>query len=566
MIHSLCNHLIDSCLKEAADKFKADLDSHDYTCELELILCSDEYIREVNKEYRSIDKVTDVLSFPMQNMFNGELTDSFSNIIPISFMGLDTKSLSLGTIVISIDRLREQAKEYNHSSLRELAFLLTHSILHLLGYDHMKDDERLAMEGLQDSILEEVGINRNISFDDRPDFLKNLEDYYVLLDKRELDINSLTEDEYDEFIIQDSDNLPILDSDEDLKRFQEIEEIQEIEDDDSLIPKLRNDKIDKMSVENNFKFAYVGILGRPNVGKSSLLNTLVGQNLAIISHKAQTTRRNIKAIINRPNSQLVITDTPGMNKADTKLGRFMEKSLRAALDYSDLILFMVDATHSQAADIEKRIIKLLKEEDKKVILLVNKIDKISKEVLFPLITNYSQLYDFAEIVPISVKKSDGIELLLDLIEKHIPYGEPEYSEDSFTDQSERSICAELIREQILIYTHKEIPHGTAVAIEKFEELDRNNIPTNNFEDRTLVKITAVILCEKSSHKGIIIGKNSSSIKRIVSSARLKMEELLDCKVYLDCHIKIKENWKNKDQFLKEFGYGIEDDNLMREIL
>lgn len=552
----MCTSLLDCSFKLANEDLHTELNNRDIDLELELILCDNEYIKNANKDYRNIDKVTDVLSFPLQEMKDGSLLEDIDNIFFLSFLGINKKSLSLGTIVLSVDKVFEQAKEYNHSVLRESAFLITHSILHLLGYDHMNIEERREMENKQDAILNEVKLTRDVDDEGIQTFIENFEEYKNKLPYEDLKINYLIETDEDN---DDYQNNSYASYSEDLEEPLLNENIKSEELNVARFEEIKEDNKD-------FKFGYVSILGKPNVGKSSLLNTMVGQNLAIISHKAQTTRRNIKAIVNRDKSQIVITDTPGMNKADSKLGRFMEKSLRAALDYSDLVIFLIDASFKNITDVEKRIINLLKCEEKKVILVINKIDKVSKDKLLPLIAKYSSLYDFAEIVPISVHKDDGIDILLDLIEKHLEYGEAVYELDQFTDQSERSICAELLREQILKYTHKEIPHGTAVAIEKFEELNKYKELTDEFSERSLVRITAVILCEKSSHKGILIGKNSESIKRILSSARIKMEETLECKVYLDCHIKIKENWKNKDQFLKDFGYGIEDDNLMREIL
>jgi GTP-binding protein Era len=301
--------------------------------------------------------------------------------------------------------------------------------------------------------------------------------------------------------------------------------------------------------DNNFKSGFVAIIGRPNVGKSTLLNTLSEMRLAIVSSKPQTTRHNIKLILNEEDSQIIFTDTPGIHLPKTKLAKKMVDLAYEALSDADVLLLMIDATKPKISLIETKCCELAQKFKKKVILIINKVDLIPKEDLFPIITKYSGMHSFDAIIPISVKDDDGIDILKKEIIKLLPVGPQYFPEDAITDQTERGITSELIREQILRFTSQEIPHGTAVEIEKFVESDNEED-----ESESIVRISAVIYCERDSHKKMLIGKNGEMIKRIGTHARKEIEKLLQSKVFLELHVKVREDWRNSHAILTNLGY------------
>ncbi len=387
---------------------------------------------------------------------------------------------------------------------------------------------------------------------------------------------------------------------------------------------------------NKFLSGYVAIIGRPNVGKSTLLNQLSGIRVAIVSPKPQTTRHNIRAIIDEPDAQIIFIDTPGMHKPKTKLGEYMVDAAFNALNDADVLVLMIDATAPKITDIEKSCCDKAEKLKKPLILLINKVDLISKEELFPIMDRFSKIYPFDTIIPISVKKQDGLDILKEEIKKRLSEGPQYFPVNSITDQTERAIAAELIREQILRLTNEEIPHGTAVEIESFEERfvdgeidakakanthleaeasqeeaekdlkkerqeeqeeireektvqkeenefiddgdeagDEDEFYDDSNEDaydeneeedaedermeeeqkeRTFVKIQAVIYCERDSHKRILIGKNGEMIKRIGMQSRRQIEEMLQCKIYLELYVKVREDWRNRNPILNNLGY------------
>lgn len=292
---------------------------------------------------------------------------------------------------------------------------------------------------------------------------------------------------------------------------------------------------------SDFKSGFVSIIGRPNVGKSTLLNRLIGQKIAIISHKPQTTRNNVLGILSEENYQIVFTDTPGIHAPATKLGEFMVKSAKGAASSADAVLFLVEPKDS-IGKTEEKIMEDLKGKNIPVILVINKIDTIEKEKLFSIITTYTESFDFDAVVPISAKGRDGIKLLKEEILKHIEEGPMFYPEDMVTDQPERQIAAELIREKLLYALDKEIPHG--VAIEIFAMKEKKNI----------VEIEANIYCEKSSHKAIIIGKGGAMLKAVGTQAREDIERMLEKKVLLKLWVKVKDDWRNNNFLIKNFGF------------
>ena len=291
----------------------------------------------------------------------------------------------------------------------------------------------------------------------------------------------------------------------------------------------------------NFKSGFVSIVGMPNVGKSTLLNTIAGQKIAIISDKPQTTRNKILAIYTNNDEQIIFTDTPGIHKPHNKLGEVMVKAANESMSDVDAILFCVDATKPICRtehDIAENINKL------KVpcILVINKIDMVRKEALLPLIADYSNLHDFESIVPISAKTGDGLEILLNNLRQYIPYGPKFYYDDMVTDQPEKQIAAEIIREKLLWLLEKEIPHGIAIEIEKMQE------------KKNITAISANIYCEKASHKGIIIGKNGEMLKKIGTLAREDIEKMLDKRVFLELWVKVRPDWRNSANQIKNFGF------------
>lgn len=290
-----------------------------------------------------------------------------------------------------------------------------------------------------------------------------------------------------------------------------------------------------------FKSGFATLIGRPNVGKSTLMNTLIGQKIAITSNKPQTTRNRIQTVYTSEEGQIVFLDTPGIHKAKNKLGDYMVNVAQRTLSEVDVILWLVEPSDYIGAG-ERHIIEQLKKTNTPVILVINKIDTVKKELILTYIDAYRKELDFAEIVPVSALKKDGMEVLIECIMKYLPYGEPFYDEDTVTDQPMRQIVAELIREKALKCLEEEIPHGIAVTIEQMKYRKR------------IVDIDATIVCERDSHKGIIIGKQGSMLKKIGSMARPDIEELVESQVNLKLWVKVKKDWRDSDFLLKNFGY------------
>lgn len=292
---------------------------------------------------------------------------------------------------------------------------------------------------------------------------------------------------------------------------------------------------------SNFKSGFAAIVGRPNVGKSTLTNAFIGEKAAIVSSKPQTTRTNLAAIDNGENYQIVFVDTPGMHTPRTKLGEYMNSAAGGSLGDVDVALLVVEAGR-EVYDIDRKIIQNAKKNGIPLILVINKADSVPKEEILPQISLYISEGDFAAVIPISALRNDGIDALREEILKHFDEGEPFYPTDIYADSTLREMSAEIIREKLLRLLDREVPHGTAVEIESMQEGD------------TLTKIKAVIYCEKSSHKPIIIGKKGETIKRIGSYARADIEKLLGTQVFLELWVKVREDWRNHGSALKELGY------------
>ena len=295
--------------------------------------------------------------------------------------------------------------------------------------------------------------------------------------------------------------------------------------------------------KTSFKSGFVSIIGRPNVGKSTFLNRVIGQKIAIMSDKPQTTRNKIQGVLTVDDAQVVFIDTPGIHKPKHKLGDFMMKVAQNTLKEVDLILFMINAVEGLGRG-DEFIIERLKETKTPVFLVVNKIDEVHPDELLPLIEKYKTLYPFKEIVPISALQGNNIETLLEQIKKVLPEGPQYYPADQVTDHPERFIISELIREKVLHLTREEVPHSIAVAIDSIKKRDRSE----------MVDIQATIVVERDSQKGIVIGKQGKVLKEVGQKAREDIETLLGSKVFLELWVKVQKDWRNKQSQLRDFGF------------
>jgi len=298
-----------------------------------------------------------------------------------------------------------------------------------------------------------------------------------------------------------------------------------------------------MNLKSEFRSGFVTIIGRPNVGKSTLMNHLVGEKIAIMSDKPQTTRNRIQSILTRDDFQVVFIDTPGIHKPKQKLGHYMVKVAETTLNEVDIVLMLVEPTpHIGQGD--RYVISELQKVKTPVILVINKIDTVEKQALLEVIEAYKNVYNFAEIIPISAFTGENCDRLLDVIRERLPKGPQYFPADMITDQPEKQLVAELIREKALHLLQQEIPHGIAVEIESMKKR----------EDQDIVDINAVIYCERDSHKAIVIGKQGSMLKQIGSRSRIDIERLLGSKVFLELWVKVKKNWRDDDFLLKNFGF------------
>ena len=301
-------------------------------------------------------------------------------------------------------------------------------------------------------------------------------------------------------------------------------------------------------MKDNFKSGFVTIIGRPNVGKSTLMNHLIGQKIAITSNKPQTTRNRIQTVYtDMERGQIVFLDTPGIHQAKNKLGEYMVNVAEHTLSEVDVILWLVEPSTFIGAG-EQHIIKQLKKTKTPVILIINKVDTVEREKILEYIDAYRKVFDFAEIVPASALREQNLDTVVDVIFKYLPYGPMFYDEETVTDQPERAIVAEIIREKALHALDDEILHGIAIYIDRMKERRGQNI----------IDIDATIVCERDSHKGIIIGKGGSMLKKIGSNARYEMERLLDTQVNLKLWVKVRKDWRDSELMMKNFGYNKDD--------
>lgn len=292
-----------------------------------------------------------------------------------------------------------------------------------------------------------------------------------------------------------------------------------------------------------FHSGFVSLIGRPNVGKSTLMNLLIGEKISIISSKPQTTRNKIQTILTTDTMQVIFVDTPGIHKSKSKLGDYMVKSAETSLNDVDIVLYLIEP-YEKIKDSDKAILKRLEKVKTPVFLVINKIDTVEKPELLKVIENYSKEYNFAEIIPLSALKGKNQETLLENIEKYLPEGPKYFPEDMITDQPEKQIVSEIIREKALYLLQDEIPHGIAVEITSMKHR----------KDKDIMDIEATIYCERDSHKGIIIGKQGSMLKKIGSNARRDIQRFLGGQINLQIWIKVKKDWRDSDFLLKNFGY------------
>ncbi len=298
-------------------------------------------------------------------------------------------------------------------------------------------------------------------------------------------------------------------------------------------------------MKENCKAGFVSIIGRPNVGKSTLMNRIIGQKIAITSPKPQTTRNRIKTVYSGEEGQIVFLDTPGIHKAKNRLGEYMVRAAESAFSDADAVMWIVEAS-PYIGGMDREIAGRLKGAKVPVILVINKTDTVKKEEVLKIINVFKDVCDFSDIVPVSALKGDNVCELIEVLFKYLPYSEPYYDEDTVTDQPVRQIASELIREKALKCLDEEVPHGIAVVIDKMEE------------KKDIVNIEASIICEKDSHKGIIIGKQGSMLKKIGQAARFEIERLVEKKVYLKLFVKVRKDWRDSELLLKNYGYARKD--------
>lgn len=303
-----------------------------------------------------------------------------------------------------------------------------------------------------------------------------------------------------------------------------------------------------MEINNSFKTGFITLIGRPNVGKSTLMNHLIGQKIAITSNKPQTTRNRILTVYTDDECQMIFLDTPGIQNTKNKLGEYMTKAAKSTISEVDVVLWLVEPS-TYIGEVEKSIAEDLKSCKSPVILVINKIDTVSEESLSKFEEAYRKEMDFAKVVRVAALKGQNIDEVMGAIKQFLPYGPPFYDEDTITDQPERQIAAEIIREKALRLLRDEVPHGIAVTIEKMREREDNP---------DLMDIEATIICERDSHKGIVIGKGGTMLKKIGSAARKDIEEMVECQVNLQLFVKVRRDWRDDKNQLKNFGYDSRD--------
>jgi len=304
---------------------------------------------------------------------------------------------------------------------------------------------------------------------------------------------------------------------------------------------------------NKFCSGFVSIIGRPNVGKSTLMNYLLGEKVAIVTNKPQTTRNRIRGVLTEDDYQVVFIDTPGIHKPKSKLGRYMAREAESALDGMDVVLFLVEPSASVGYG-DMMIIERLKHVDSSIFLVINKIDLVARGKLLGVIDAYRNHFEFDEVVPVSAALGCNMDVLQAVIKSHLSEGPKYFPDDMLTDQPERQLAAELIREKLLMLLNDELPHGTAVEITSMKKRDNDSMKPG----KDLIDVDATVYCERASHKGMIIGKQGAKLKAVGAQAREDIERLLGTPIYLQLWVKVKKGWRESDFMLRSFGYGIRD--------
>ena len=432
---------------------------------VEVSFCEPDEMQSLNNETRGIDKVTDVLSF--QNLVDVRLPlkkeDYASDIDP------EDGSVILGEIIICAKRAQEQAEEYGHALEREIGFLFTHGMLHLLGFDHENEAGEKEMNDLTEEILDAVGLTRD--FDPEKD------------------------------------------------------ELIEIQDED--VP---------------FRSGFVAVMGKPNAGKSTLINTIVGEKVAIVSWKPQTTRNKILGVYNEKHCQIIFIDTPGLHKPKNNLGKYMMKTASAALEGVDCVVYVVDCEKGYDEKDKMNIVSYTNA-GHKVVVAVNKVDHVTKEAVFSILTRLNELTGLSAVVPISALRNRNIEPLKEEIKKLLTDNIKYYDDDRYTDRNMRFMTSEIIREKALRLLDKEVPYGIGVDVRDYI-----------VRDDGVIEINADIICEKPAHKPIILGKGGQMIKKIGTYARQDLEDMTGDKVFLTLFVRVKNDWRDSDLVMKDLGY------------
>ncbi|HHU07614.1 MAG TPA: GTPase Era [Clostridiaceae bacterium] len=599
----LVNEAIEAQLINAVNKTFArfalieELADEGVIAQVSILLSDRESMKALNSEYMGRDEVTDVLSFPFLSLtdgvLRGEINDWDVEIVD------DKKLVHLGDIVICPEVAAEQstksakqtdkqaanlatkqsdklaanlatkqsdiqvakqaveqpvnlatkqadkqatnlaakgAIKQGRSLQDEMLMLTVHGSLHLLGFDHGEEAEEARMFSLQESILRDLTLPE--AEDSPEDFTESFpsglsDDFLMDFSQDSIDANNLTGLE--------SDSPDSVDLAEDFPASFAADTTDTFAED--FIGDFPED----------FKAGYVTIIGRPNVGKSTLLNYLIGTKIAIISPKPQTTQKMIRGVYSDEEAQIVLLDTPGIHQPSDKLGRLMLKAAEQALLEADVVCLMIEAGFKPFVDtIEHRLLKKAEELDKPVIIILNKTDIASKEGMLPLIDIYNQNYKITAFVPISAKSGEGVEILISEIKRVLPFSEPLYTEENYSDQTEKMLAAELIRESILYRLQEEVPYGVAVIIESFDE------DYDAAGSRTRAQIDAIVLTERESHKRILLGKGGNMIKHIGINSREKIEEMLGCPVDLSLFVKVRADWRNKSHHLRELDFESRD--------
>lgn len=482
--------LLNNGLERALKTIAGEKEDSDLRFSLCLSFLGTKAMTALNSEQRAIDQLTDVLSFPSFEFREGCLPlalRDYDLVDPFS----EEREIFLGDIVISPYRAQEQALELDQSLEREIAFLALHGLLHLLGYDHEEEAEAERMFSLQRELIH------------------NFEDL--------------------------AEECPELDQAE----WQaEIADWREQLGSDEALP----------AVE---RAGFIALIGRANVGKSTLLNRINGQELAITSYKPQTTRTLIRSVVYEKDCQMAFLDVPGIHPNKHALDRYMSRAISLALQEADIICLLIDARFKPRVEsVELRVAKQAHEKGKPLFLLLNKSDIADKEAMLPLIAAFSEKLEPDVVIPISALTGDGLDILYEEIARYLPLSGPLFAVDDYTNQTESELVAELIRQQVLLQMQEEIPHATAVVIDSFEE-DTEQVPRQ-------LSIVASIVTERQNHKGMLLGKKGNRIKQIRLASEERISELLDCNCELELYVRVKEGWRNRPDSLNELGYKIQE--------